>query len=185
MRSYNCLKTNLFQSDGFSLVPIREQDKLMIMKMRNEQIYHLRQNKLLTAEDQNNYFSDVVSKLFDNKQPNQLLFSFLENDFCIGYGGLVHINWVDKNAEISFIMKTELEKEYFSKYWSIYLQLIEQVAFDELNLHKIFVYAFDLRPYLYDTLEENNFMKEAELKEHSYYNDQFINVVIHSKLNNK
>ena len=82
-------------------------------------------------------------------------------------------------------MKTELEKEYFSKYWSIYLQLIEQVAFDELNLHKIFVYAFDLRPYLYDTLEENNFMKEAELKEHSYYNDQFINVVIHSKLNNK
>ena len=185
MRNYNCLKTNIFELNGFSLVPIREQDKFMIMQMRNEQIYHLRQNKLLTAQDQNNYFSNVVSKLFVDEQPNQILFSFLENGIFIGYGGLVHINWVDKNAEISFIMKTELENEYFSKYWSIYLQLIEQVAFEELNLHKIFVYAFDLRPYLYDTLEENNFIKEAELKEHSYYNNQFINVVIHSKLNNK
>jgi RimJ/RimL family protein N-acetyltransferase len=185
MRNYNCLKRNIFESNGFSLVPIRGQDKFMIMQMRNEQIYHLRQNKLITAQDQINYFSNVVSKLFDNEQPNQILFSFLENDIFIGYGGLVHINWVDKNAEISFIMKTELENEYFSKYWSIYLQLIEQVAFEELNLHKIFVYAFDLRPYLYETLEENNFIREAELKEHSYYNNQFINVVIHSKLNNK
>ena len=169
MRSYNCLKTNLYQSDGFSIVPIREEDKLAIMNMRNEQIYHLRQNKPLKPVDQDNYFTNVISKLFDTDQPNQILFSFLKNGVFAGYGGLVHINWIDKNAEISFIMKTELEKEFFSKYWSIYLQLIEQVAFDELNLHKIFVYAFDLRPHLYETLEENNFMREAELKEHCYY----------------
>ena len=78
MRNYNCLKRNIFESNGFSLVPIRGQDKYMIMQMRNEQIYHLRQNKLITAQDQINYFSNVVSKLFDNEQPNQILFSFLD-----------------------------------------------------------------------------------------------------------
>ena len=70
MRSYNCLKTNLFQSDSFSIVPIREEDKLAIMNMRNEQIYHLRQNKPLKAVDQANYFTNVISKLFDTDQPN-------------------------------------------------------------------------------------------------------------------
>ena len=80
--------------------------------------------------------------MFEQEKPNQLLFSFLENGKFIGYGGLVHINWLDKNAEISFVMKTELEKEYFSIYWSNYLSLIEKVAFETLNFHKIFTYAF-------------------------------------------
>jgi hypothetical protein len=54
-------------------------------------------------------------KLFEQQQPSQLLFSFLENDKCIGYGGLVHINWIDSNAEISFIMNTQLEKDRFQE----------------------------------------------------------------------
>lgn len=185
MKKYKVLNQNIFSKGKFKIVPIRFEDRIDIMNWRNEQIYHLRQNKLITAEDQNNYFSNVVSKLFDTEQPNQILFSFLENGICVGYGGLVHINWVDKNAEISFIMETSLEKGRFDEIWSVYLNLLEQVAFNDLNLHKIFVYAFDLRPYLYDTLEKNNFIKEAELKEHCYYNEQYINVVIHSKLNNK
>ena len=73
-------------------------------------MYHLRQDKPLTEEDQEAYFLNVVAKLFEQERPNQLLFSFLDGDKCIGYGGLVHINWIDKNAEISFIMNTSLEK---------------------------------------------------------------------------
>ena len=88
------------------------------MKWRNEQIYHLRQKRPLSADDQENYFANVVNKLFDQDKPEQILFSFLQGDTCIGYGGLVHINWVDNNAEISFIMDTGLEKEHFEKYWS-------------------------------------------------------------------
>lgn len=153
------------------------------MQWRNEQLYHLRQQKPLTTEDQENYFSIVITKLFAQEQPNQILFSYLENGICIGYGGLVHINWADKNAEISFVMDTQLEKEYFSKHWSTYLGLIEQVAYSELNLHKIFTYAFDLRPHLYDVFEANGFRKEAVLKEHCLFGNNFIDVIIHSKIN--
>ena len=149
MNSYKILQNQIFSKEEFSLVPIRFEDRFDIMKWRNEQVYHLRQNKPLTEQDQENYFENVVAKLFDQDQPQQILFSFLENGKCIGYGGLVHINWIDKNAEISFIMETSLEKESFEKYWTIYLSLIEKVAFDDLGLHKIYTYAFDLRPKLY------------------------------------
>jgi RimJ/RimL family protein N-acetyltransferase len=153
------------------------------MKWRNEQIYHLRQSRPLTEEDQNTYFENIVSKLFDQEQPNQILFSFLNEDACIGYGGLVHINWIDRHAEISFIMNTSLETYHFDDLWSKFLSLVEQVSFSDLTLHKIFTYAFNLRPHLYKILEENNFHNEAILKEHSLFNGKMIDVFIHSKFN--
>lgn len=183
MRSYKVLSKQTFSNDQYSIVPIRYEDRLDIMKWRNEQIFHLRQAKLLTEEDQNNYFNNVVSKLFEQNLPTQILFSYLENEKCIGYGGLVHINWADKNAEISFIIDTELEKNFFQKHWTVYLNLIEQVAFNEIGLHKIFTYAFDLRPHLYEAVEGQGYIKEAVLKEHCLFNNEYKDVIIHSKIN--
>jgi len=153
------------------------------MNWRNEQIYHLRQNKPLTAEEQDNYFKNVVSNLFLLDEPNQLLFSFLKDGNCIGYGGLVHINWIDRNAEVSFIMDTKLEASYFRENWQAYLKLIHRVAFSELGLNKLYVYAFDLRPHLYKVLEQSGYFFDARLKNHCYYNNKFIDVVIYSILN--
>jgi RimJ/RimL family protein N-acetyltransferase len=154
------------------------------MKWRNEQIYHLRQHKPLTKVDQDTYFQNVVTNLFHQERPNQILFSYLTNGKCIGYGGLVHINWLDKNAEISFIMDSELERDYFAFHWETYLGLIENVAFHGLKLHKLYVYAFDLRPHLYIVLVKCGYFKDAALTEHCFYNGKFIDVVIHAKLNN-
>jgi RimJ/RimL family protein N-acetyltransferase len=185
MNTYKVLGKNNFTKNIYSIVPIRFEDRYDIMHWRNEQLYHLRQNKPLTKQDQEDYFENTVSKLFAHEQPNQILFSFLENDICIGYGGLVHINWIDKNAEISFIMNTSLEKDYFEIHWKTYLQLIEKVAFEEIKLHKIYTYAFDLRPRLYNALEQCGFCKEAVLKEHCYFDKTFKDVIIHSRINQK
>jgi RimJ/RimL family protein N-acetyltransferase len=183
MRNYKCLSNSTFEEDTFSIVPLRYEDLLDILKWRNEQIYHLRQNKPLTVEDQEKYFNTVVNTLFSQDQPNQILFSYLEKDMCIGYGGLVHINWIDKNAEISFIMDTALEKDNFHANWTKYLSLIEKVAFEDLKLHKIFTYAFDLRPHLYLALQDASFIEETRLKEHCFFDGKYIDVVIHSKIN--
>ena len=183
MQAYKVLNKQIFTSEKYSLVPIRFEDRYNIMKWRNEQIYHLRQAKPLTKEDQHAYFENVVAKLFNQDQPNQILFSFLENGVCIGYGGLVHINWIDQNAEISFIMDTILEENRFNEIWTIYLSLIEKVAFEELKLHKIFTYAFDLRSHLYPIFENAGFQKEAELLDHKKFDNRYINVIIHSKIN--
>lgn len=180
---YKVLADHQTVSSGiYSLVPIRMEDRHDIMRWRNEQLYHLRQVKPLTPEDQDRYFEKVVAKLFDQEQPDQLLFSYLEGETCIGYGGLVHINWTDRNAEISFIMDTRLEKEYFEFHWSTYLRLVEKIAFESLCLHKVYTYAFDLRPHLYTALENSGYSREARLKEHCFYNGQYKDVLIHTKI---
>ncbi len=185
MKKYKCLTQQEFSNGEYKLVPIRYEDRYEIMKWRNEQIYHLRQKEPLTEEQQDVYFENIVAKLFDQEQPNQVLFSFLRNEELKGYGGLVHINWVDKNAEISFVMNTLFEKEYFSFYWQAYLRLIEDVAFNEIELHKIFTYAFDLRPLLYVVLETLGYEREGAFKEHCFFNGSYVDVIIHSKFSNE
>ena len=183
MKKYKALTKQIHKHKEFSIVPLRYEDRFDIMKWRNEQIHHLRQKNPLSAEDQENYFSNVVNKIFTQDKPEQILFSFLQNDTCIGYGGLVHINWPDKNAEISFIMDTAQEKENFEKYWSVYLSLIEKVAFQELKIHKIQTYAYDLRPHLYPIFASVGLVRDARLRDHKYIDGAFVDVIIHSKLN--
>lgn len=185
MPSYVCLKQQEQHLGGYSIVPLRYEDRFLIMKWRNEQIYHLRQSRPLTEDDQQRYFDNVVSKLYDNPKPEQILFSYLKEGACIGYGGLVHINWIDRNAEISFIMDTSLEAAHFAEHWSNYLTMLKEVAFTELNLHKIYTYAFDLRPHLYTMLEANGYTREATLKEHCLFNGVYKDVVLHALWNDR
>ena len=181
--NYVSLRQQVFVFENCKIVPIRYSDRYKIMNWRNEQIYHLRQSELLTEELQDEYFTEIIANLFNQSFPNQLLFSFLENEVCVGYGGLVHINWIDKHAEVSFLMNTELEKSHFSKYWWNFLECVEQVAFNELKFHKIFTYAFDLRPNLYEILERKGFKREATLKDHCKIEEGYKDVIIHSKIN--
>ena len=183
MARYICLKQQQFSIGDYCLVPLRYEDRFDIMKWRNEQIYHLRQARPLTEEDQQWYFDNVVAKLYNNPKPDQILFSYLEKGICIGYGGLVHINWIDNNAEISFIMDTRHEKKHFAEHWSNYLTMLRKVAFDDLGLHKIYTYAFDLRPHLYTVLEANGYTREATLKEHCLFKEEYKDVVLHALWN--
>lgn len=183
MTRYKCLKRQEYTLGDYSIVPLRYEDRFSIMKWRNEQIFHLRQVHPLTEENQQHYFDNVVAKLYDNPKPDQILFSYLEKGVCIGYGGLVHINWIDRNAEISFIMDTQLEEEHFAEHWSNYLTMLKELSFSDLNLHKIYTYAFDLRPHLYTMLEANGFAREATLKDHSLFEGKYKDVVIHSYFN--
>ena len=183
MRTYLALRENNFSLNEFSIVPIRHKDRFEVMKWRNEQVYHLRQLKQITYEEQENYFNDIINPLFEKKEPDQILFSYLEQGECIGYGGLVHINWIDKNAEISFVINTNLEVLDFQKHWEIFLNLIEQVAFADLMFHKITTYAYDLRPKLYPVLNKLGFKKEATLVKNYLFDSKYVDVVIHSKFN--
>jgi RimJ/RimL family protein N-acetyltransferase len=186
MNSYKALSTQEFGSkDSFRIIPIRSEDKFDIMKWRNEQIYHLRQTELLTRETQDRYFGEVIHPLFNKENPEQILFSYLHKETCIGYGGLVHIDWESKNSEISFLIDTALEKDYFDFHWTTFIELIKEVAFNNLQLHKIYVYSFDLRPLLYKVLENTGFLREAVLKEHHLHDNKFIDVKIYSRINHQ
>ena len=77
MRYYKPLKNNIFSFGDYSLVPLRDEDKYLILDWRNSQIDILRQDKLLTKNTQENYFKTIISQLFEVDKPLQLLWSFL------------------------------------------------------------------------------------------------------------
>ena len=93
MKKFKVLDKQVFINNHFSIKPIELNKRYEIMKWRNEQMFHLRQNLKLKKKDQDQYFSSVISKSFDKKHPDQILFSFYYKDDFIGYGGLVHIDW--------------------------------------------------------------------------------------------
>ena len=177
------MNQNEFSKDNYKIVPLRFEDRIEIMKWRNEQIYHLRQAEPLTEESQDNYFRTTVASLFEQENPSQILFSYLKDDVCIGYGGLVHINWIDRHAEISFIMKTELEIYEFEKHWTNFIRLITILAFEDLKLKRIFTYAFDIRPMLYSILEKNRFQLKSRLKNQIEIEGKEVDVLIHERKN--
>ena len=180
MPAYVVLHKQEFHLGRYSLVPLRREDRLSIMRWRNEQLYHLRQQRPLTQEDQDRYFDTVVAGLYTAQQPDQLLFSYLEDGVCIGYGGLVHISWADSRAEVSFVMDTAREAAEFGLHWTNYLTMLRDIAFGQLQLHKLYTYAFDLRPHLYPVLEAAGFKKEAVLKDHCRFEGRFRDVIIHA-----
>lgn len=184
-RNYRVLELNHYEKDEYRLIPLRDEDKYKIMQWRNEQIYHLRQSKPLTIKDQNFYFKNIIAKLFDEEKPTQILFSFLHNEECIGYGGLVHIDWTSLNGEISFIMETLREAQEFELNWSKFLQLIEIVAFEDLDFEKIYTFAYDLRPHLIETIEKCGYIEEATLRNHYRHQEVLCDVKIHSKWRHK
>ena len=106
MTRYKCLSKEIYQQDNYSIVPIREQDIEFIRIWRNEQINILRQKKLISQQEQIDYFNNVIKKTFESAKPDCILFSFLLDTNCIGYGGFVHINWNLKSAEISILTET-------------------------------------------------------------------------------
>ena len=181
--NYKVLKNNSFKSENYLLVPIRYEDRLSIMRWRNKQMYHLRQEKILNENDQEAYFQNIIHPSFKEEKPAQILFSFLQNEKCIGYGGLVHINWQSHQAEVSFIMATELEADNFETNWVTFLRLLEKVAFNDLYLSTLFTYAYDLRPQLYKAIENAGFQQSKRLEKEQLIEGKLIDVVIHTKKN--
>ena len=185
MKVYRCLQTEALTEGKYSLVPIRHKDRYDIMKWRNEQMYHLRQAEPLTKEIQDVYFEKVIAKLFEQEKPNQILFSFLKEEKCIGYGGLVHINWLDKYAEMSFLTKTEIlqnDNSEYSRILSIFISAMKKILFDHLNFNRMFTETYSLRLEHIKILESNGFIYEGSQRRKILINGNYHDSLFHSIL---
>lgn len=179
---YQCLKQQVFEFQNFKITPIRYKDRYEIMNWRNDQISVLRQDNLLTQKEQNLYFESAIAKEFNLEKPNQILFSFFKKNKLIGYGGLVHVDWINQNAEISFLLKTDFNNlGFYRQSFTAFLKLIEKLAFN-INMHKIYTYGYRTNEYRFSPLINSLFEKEVELKNHKKIDNNWFNVLIYSKL---
>jgi hypothetical protein len=183
--TYKCLHKNIFSLKDYSIVSLREEDIIDILKWRNAQIDVLRQKKKLTPKDQKKYFLTRIKPTFSEMQPLQILFSFLHNNKCIGYGGLTHIDWEAKRIEMSFLLNPIRGRndKIYSADFSAFITLIKMVVYKDLKFNRIFTETFDIRPLHVSLLEKNGFVREGRMKQHVVIKRKFIDSVIHGFLN--
>lgn len=181
---YNCLKTNCFVRNEFSIVPFREVDLISIMEWRNLQLDVLRQKTPLTPENQKNYYLNSIFPTFFQECPKQVLFSFLKDGICIGYGGLTNIDWESKRVELSFLLNPVFTKNdnIYIDFFSIYIALIKMVVFEDLAFNRIFTETYNIRDLHISVLEKNGFICEGKMKEHISINGVFVDSLIHGFL---
>jgi len=183
---YACLKQERYESGPLAVIPVREEDMELIRVWRNEQIRVLRQKKPLSPEDQRRYYREAVLPTFDQPQPPMLLFTYLQEDRPIGYGGLVHIDWENRRAEISFLLETARSKEdadgEYARLFSCFLGFMKQIAFEELGLNRLYTETFDIRPLHVQVLEKNGFRPEGRMRQHVRINGRFVDSLIHGCL---
>ena len=187
MEKYSILKSKKYSLTNLELISIRKEDIEKIRKWRNEQRDILRQDKILTKKEQENYFNTMIKPTFKKKNPEMILFSFLSKNKCIGYGGLVHINWKARRGEISFLTDTKRAKsnsklvEDFKKF----LKIILNIRFKDIKLNKITTETFEFRKSIINILEEEGFKNEGILKNHSKMNGKYYDSFLHCMLKEK
>jgi len=169
---------------GYELTSIRTEDAETIMKWRNEQMSALRQSAPLTPSEQKNYFDNVVKPSLSQKQPNLILLRFTFENSLIGYGGLVHIDWENQRAEVSFLLDTERGKDTFQygRDCSVFLNLLMRCAFDTLDLNKIYTYSYSHRSFHVNAVEASGFRRDGVLRQDTKVNGEWVNAVIASCL---
>tara|TARA_B100001167_G_C16695137_1_gene268939 strand:+ start:194 stop:793 length:600 start_codon:yes stop_codon:yes gene_type:complete len=185
MNSYNCLPVQELKLNNYSIVPIRYIDIQEIRRWRNEQIDVLRQKTVLSKSQQAEYYELVIKKSFFENQPAIVLFSFLLEKDCIGYGGLTNINWQSKNAELSFICETERSKKthLYQKDFSVFLKLIKELSFEYLKFVKLCTETYDIRDNHVKILEEHEFILTSTLIKNELIRKERVNVLFHSLYN--
>ncbi len=182
--NYRCLGKQEWSKGPYTITPLREADIFPIRRWRNEQMDVLRQNRLLSEADQLKYYHDVVVPSFEAEQPKIILFSYLLDGRCIGYGGLTNIDWVSGRAEISFLVDTGRTKDEagYREDFSVFLSLMKEVAFTDVHFNRLFTETFDIRPVHVGILETSGFRLEGIMREHVRIGDRFVDSLIHGYL---
>ena len=185
MTTYRPLPQAEFRHEAYRLVPIRYEDREPIRAWRNAQLAVLRQPEPLSAAQQDTYFQRIVLPLFEQEQPNQLLFSLLHNGELIAYGGLVHISWPDSRAEVSFLVDPQraMDPATYRRDFLAHLRLLGQVAIEKLRFNRLFTETYDIRPAHVAVLEEAGFRLEGRLRQHvRLAPDTFADSLMHGQL---
>lgn len=167
---YVCLPEIPQLEVGYLFCALRREDIESIRLWRNEQLDILRQMQPISCEEQKKYYNAHIVPSFLEKMPKQILFSILYQGVLIGYGGLVHIDWQSKKAEVSFLLDTRIKEQSaeFKEHLHHFLKFISHVAFEKLGLHKLVAEVYALRPCMVELLQAFGFFLEGRLKDHVF-----------------
>jgi RimJ/RimL family protein N-acetyltransferase len=179
--TYACLSKSVVCDGELTLAAVQPENIEAIRLCRNAQMDVLRQSAPITPDQQTAYYAASIWPDMPLPQPRNILFVYLESGKFIGYGGLVHIAWEHCRAEVSFLLEPGLAQadEIYGRYFSAFLRLIQTVAFDDLQLHRLFTETYATRAHHIAVLESSRFRREGTLKDHVRIQGKPVDSLIH------
>ena len=155
-----------------------------IRTWRNAQIEVLRQAVKIGPAEQVKYYTDHVWPEKARTHPSNVLLIYLQDTVPIGYGGLVHIAWEHRRAEVSFLLdlKFETDEDARADLFLRFLALMQRLAFDDLGLERLFTETYATRSRHVRTLEDAGFVREGSLRGHVQIDGVAVDSVIHGSL---
>jgi RimJ/RimL family protein N-acetyltransferase len=183
---YRALSSGHYIESDLDLKPVKPSEIESIRTWRNAQLEVLRQKRAISKRQQRRYFRNEVFADYSNVYPRQILFSIRESGELIGYAGLVHIDWSNQRAEVSFLLDPRIS-EGTQRYTGVFkstLRILKRVAFSDLGLNRIFTETFSGRSSHVDVLVSCGFVEEGRMREHIFHDGTFRDSQIHAILKN-
>ena len=178
---YRVLSRARIATDDIVLRAVEPSDIEAIRQWRNAQMDVLRQTAPITHEAQVRYFSEHVWPEKLKQEPAQILLAIERFDELTGYGGLVHISWPNRRAEVSFLLAPELERDRTAhcRIFEVYLRLLKSLAFDDLALMRLTSETFSGRDHVIATFERSGFTREGRLRNHVVVGERRVDALMH------
>jgi len=135
-------------------------DVEQVRQWRNQQTEMLRTPFLLTQEQQEKFYHDVICNRqanarywgiweqvdLNNPDPRITNLNYRQIYHFIGMCGIENIQWENRLGEISLVLNPEYA---IDKYGEEALRLLLHEGFNNLNLENIFAEAYQCNPYLF------------------------------------
>jgi RimJ/RimL family protein N-acetyltransferase len=171
-------------NDDVTLRAVDPSDIEAIRHWRNAQMDVLRQTAPITADQQTRYFATEVWPEKCKLKPAQIVLAIEYNDALVGYGGVVHISWPNRRAEVSFLLMPAFENDAATRasIFGKFLSLIKELAFEDLQLHRLFTETYAQRAQHIATLEAAGFLLEGCMREHALIDGVHSDALIHGCL---
>jgi RimJ/RimL family protein N-acetyltransferase len=182
--AYACLPHPQVEQGGFWVETVQPGHIQAIRAWRNAQLDILRQAAPISPEQQEAYFAAQIWPALAAPQPANLLLSFHEGERLIGYGGLVHIAWEHKRAEVSFLLDPQAATptEAYKRRFTAFLGLMKKLAFIELGFERLFTETYALRTDHIAVLEAVGFRREGVLRRHVRIDGRSVDSLMHGCL---
>lgn len=146
-------------------VKLAQIERTYLLKMRdwrnNDELRsRTREYSLLNMENQVDWFEKV-----SRDRNNEMFAIHCETGF-IGVCGLCNIDWVNNNAEVSIYIGSKVHRG--KGLGTEVLRLLEEKAFDEFNLHKLYAEIYSNNPVSEALFKRAGYKLEGTLKDHVY-----------------
>ncbi|MDU0439100.1 GNAT family N-acetyltransferase [Staphylococcus haemolyticus] len=161
-----------------NLRALKKSDSNLILNwMKNEKLRYLIGTVYpITELEHENWFQNRMLE-----KDNRMFVIDLDNKKPIGIVGFKNLDWVNRNSELFIYIGDE---EYWGKgYGTQALELIIKFAFNNLNLHMLYLEAFSYNKKATKTYECLGFKQDGILRQSKFQDGKYYDKIIMSKIN--